>query len=132
MTDLSKVDVNIMGPPDIEREIGLTGGHIFQGDILPNFLWENRLSSSTPMQGNCTNKSLIFNSFFNLMSSSDWLCILYKKGFICVVHVHIQEVRSLESMEEMLLFNFSLISLYPQKLEVVCNMSNIGIDVGNV
>jgi phytoene dehydrogenase-like protein len=82
MIDLTKVDVNIMGPPDIEREIGLTGGHIFQGDILPNFLWENRLSPSTPMQGNCTNKFLIFSSFFDLMMSSPtWICILYKKGF---------------------------------------------------
>jgi phytoene dehydrogenase-like protein len=43
--------MNIMGPPDIEKEIGLTGGHIFQGEILPDYLWENRLSASTPMPG---------------------------------------------------------------------------------
>jgi phytoene dehydrogenase-like protein len=49
--DTALVDVNIMGPSDIAKENGLTGGHIFQGEILPNYLWENRLSASTPMQG---------------------------------------------------------------------------------
>ena len=29
------VEVDVLGPPDIEREVGLTGGHIFQGDCLP-------------------------------------------------------------------------------------------------
>lgn len=41
----------IMGPPDIEKKVGLHGGHIFQGEILPNNLWENRLGAKTPMDG---------------------------------------------------------------------------------
>jgi phytoene dehydrogenase-like protein len=40
-----------MGPPDIERKVGLTGGHIFQGECLPPYMWENRLSAKTPMKG---------------------------------------------------------------------------------
>jgi hypothetical protein len=28
--------VEVLGPPDIEREVGLTGGHIFQGECLPD------------------------------------------------------------------------------------------------
>ena len=30
-----RVDAQVLGPPDIEREVGLTGGHIFQGECLP-------------------------------------------------------------------------------------------------
>ncbi len=41
----------IMGPPDIEREIGLHGGHIFQGEILPDYMWDRRLEYETPMEG---------------------------------------------------------------------------------
>ena len=29
-------------PPDIEEKIGLTGGHIFQGDCTPDRMWSNR------------------------------------------------------------------------------------------
>jgi phytoene dehydrogenase-like protein len=43
--------VQVLGPPDIERAVGLTGGHIFQGECLPPFMWENRLSHRTPMPG---------------------------------------------------------------------------------
>jgi len=43
--------VAAMGPPDIERKVGLTGGHIFQGECLPAYMWSNRLSSKTPMPG---------------------------------------------------------------------------------
>ena len=39
------------GPPDIEAHVGLTGGHIFQGEILPDHLWDRRLPSRTPMPG---------------------------------------------------------------------------------
>ena len=28
-----------------------TGGHIFQGEILPSYMWERRLESKTPMSG---------------------------------------------------------------------------------
>ncbi|HEU5437701.1 MAG TPA: NAD(P)/FAD-dependent oxidoreductase [Ktedonobacterales bacterium] len=45
------VDVEVLGPPDIEREVGLTGGHIFQGECLPPYMWDQRLRSRTPMPG---------------------------------------------------------------------------------
>jgi phytoene dehydrogenase-like protein len=41
----------VLGPPDIERRIGLTGGNIFQGDVLPEQMWENRLTPRTPIPG---------------------------------------------------------------------------------
>lgn len=45
------VDVEVLGPPDIERKVGLTGGHIFQGECLPAYMWHNRLDYRTPMDG---------------------------------------------------------------------------------
>jgi phytoene dehydrogenase-like protein len=45
------VDVQVLGPPDIEQKVGLTGGHIFQGECLPLYMWSNRLTPRTPMQG---------------------------------------------------------------------------------
>lgn len=45
------VDVQVLGPPDIEQKVGLTGGHIFQGECLPAYMWSNRLSARTPMKG---------------------------------------------------------------------------------
>jgi phytoene dehydrogenase-like protein len=44
-------DAQVLGPPDIEAKVGLTGGHIFQGEILPEFMWSNRLTARTPMTG---------------------------------------------------------------------------------
>jgi phytoene dehydrogenase-like protein len=44
-------DAQVLGPPDIEAKVGLTGGHIFQGEILPEFMWSNRLTARTPMAG---------------------------------------------------------------------------------
>lgn len=41
----------VMGPPDIERKVGLSGGHIFQGECLPAYMWDQRLSYRTPMTG---------------------------------------------------------------------------------
>ncbi len=41
----------VLGPPDIERKVGLTGGHIFQGECLPEFMWDRRLEPRTPMPG---------------------------------------------------------------------------------
>jgi phytoene dehydrogenase-like protein len=41
----------VLGPPDIEQKVGLTGGHIFQGECLPPYMWANRLSARTPMEG---------------------------------------------------------------------------------
>jgi phytoene dehydrogenase-like protein len=43
--------VQVLGPPDIERRVGLTGGHIFQGEILPPYMWDRRLAARTPMKG---------------------------------------------------------------------------------
>lgn len=45
------MDMDVLGPPDIEQRVGLTGGHIFQGEILPQYMWSNRLSPKTPMKG---------------------------------------------------------------------------------
>ncbi len=45
------IDVQVLGPPDIEQRVGLTGGHIFQGECLPPYMWRNRLSARTPMPG---------------------------------------------------------------------------------
>jgi phytoene dehydrogenase-like protein len=41
----------LLGPPDVEARIGLTGGHIFQGSCLPAQMWDRRFSPRTPMQG---------------------------------------------------------------------------------
>ena len=41
----------VLGPPDVESRIGLTGGHIFQGECLPDQMWDRRLSTRTPMAG---------------------------------------------------------------------------------
>ena len=41
----------VLGPPDIERTVGLWGGHIFQGECLPPYQWANRLRPRTPMPG---------------------------------------------------------------------------------
>jgi len=41
----------LLGPPDIEARIGLTGGHIFQGSCLPAQMWDRRLPARTPMPG---------------------------------------------------------------------------------
>ena len=41
----------VLGPPDIEARIGLTGGNIFQGETMPDQMWEHRLSSRTPVAG---------------------------------------------------------------------------------
>jgi phytoene dehydrogenase-like protein len=43
--------LDVLGPPDIERRIGLSGGHIFQGEALPDQMWEHRLDHRTPVDG---------------------------------------------------------------------------------
>jgi phytoene dehydrogenase-like protein len=45
------LNMEVLGPPDIESRVGLTGGHIFQGEILPQYMWDRRLSARTPMPG---------------------------------------------------------------------------------
>ena len=49
--DSAVIDAQVLGPPDIEQKVGLTGGHIFQGECLPPYMWSKRLSARTPMQG---------------------------------------------------------------------------------
>jgi phytoene dehydrogenase-like protein len=41
----------VLGPPDIEARIGLTGGNIFQGEVTPDQMWERRLTPRTPVAG---------------------------------------------------------------------------------
>jgi phytoene dehydrogenase-like protein len=41
----------VLGPPDIEERIGLTGGHIFQGECLPDQMWAGRFTPRTPIPG---------------------------------------------------------------------------------
>lgn len=45
------IDAQVLGPPDIEQKVGLTGGHIFQGECLPPHMWADRLAARTPMRG---------------------------------------------------------------------------------
>jgi len=45
------LEMEVLGPPDIEKRVGLTGGHIFQGECLPDYMWDKRLSARTPMEG---------------------------------------------------------------------------------
>jgi phytoene dehydrogenase-like protein len=41
----------VLGPPDIEARIGLTGGHIFQGECLPDQMWDRRFAPRTGIDG---------------------------------------------------------------------------------
>jgi phytoene dehydrogenase-like protein len=41
----------VLGPPDVEERIGLTGGHIFQGECLPDQMWGRRFGPRTPIAG---------------------------------------------------------------------------------
>jgi phytoene dehydrogenase-like protein len=41
----------VLGPPDIEARIGLTGGNIFQGAVMPSQMWDRRLDHRTPVEG---------------------------------------------------------------------------------
>jgi phytoene dehydrogenase-like protein len=41
----------VLGPPDIEARIGLTGGHIFQGECLPDQMWDRRFAPRTGIEG---------------------------------------------------------------------------------
>jgi phytoene dehydrogenase-like protein len=45
------VEWQVLGPPDVEARIGLTGGHIFQGECLPDQMWERRFGPATPVPG---------------------------------------------------------------------------------
>ncbi|REK18933.1 MAG: NAD(P)/FAD-dependent oxidoreductase [Actinobacteria bacterium] len=43
--------MHVDGPPDLEKRIGLTGGHIFHGSCLPEHMWDRRLSYRTGAPG---------------------------------------------------------------------------------
>ena len=43
--------IEVLGPPDIEQRVGLTGGHIFQGECTPDQMWSNRMHPRTPGAG---------------------------------------------------------------------------------
>jgi phytoene dehydrogenase-like protein len=45
------LEAQVMGPPDIEQKVGLTGGHIFQGECLPSNMWSRRFAARTSMPG---------------------------------------------------------------------------------
>jgi phytoene dehydrogenase-like protein len=45
------VERQVLGPPDVEARIGLTGGHIFQGECLPDQMWDRRFTPTTPFPG---------------------------------------------------------------------------------
>ncbi|MGH2982973.1 MAG: phytoene desaturase family protein [Solirubrobacterales bacterium] len=44
-------EYEVLGPPDIEARIGLSGGNIFQGEALPDQMWDRRLDHRTPIAG---------------------------------------------------------------------------------
>ncbi|HMD02696.1 MAG TPA: hypothetical protein VKG44_06985, partial [Candidatus Baltobacteraceae bacterium] len=39
----------ILAPPDLEREFGLSGGHIFHGELLPGQILGERFAAQTPL-----------------------------------------------------------------------------------
>jgi phytoene dehydrogenase-like protein len=41
----------ILAAPDLERRFGLSGGHIFHGELLPGQIFEHRFSTCTPLRG---------------------------------------------------------------------------------
>ncbi len=45
------IEHEVLGPPDIESRVGLTGGNIFQGEVTPDQMWEGRLAARTPVDG---------------------------------------------------------------------------------
>jgi phytoene dehydrogenase-like protein len=45
------IDYEVLGPPDVEERIGLSGGQIFQGSVLPEQMWDRRLAARTPIPG---------------------------------------------------------------------------------
>jgi phytoene dehydrogenase-like protein len=41
----------VLGAPHIEQRVGLTGGHIFQGEVRPGQMWENRFAPRIGVPG---------------------------------------------------------------------------------
>jgi phytoene dehydrogenase-like protein len=44
-------ELEVLGPPDVEERIGLSGGQIFQGEPMPDQMWDRRLDHRTPVEG---------------------------------------------------------------------------------
>ncbi len=44
-------DWDILSPADIEARIGISGGHIFHGELLPGQIFEDRFNVRTPLDG---------------------------------------------------------------------------------
>jgi phytoene dehydrogenase-like protein len=44
-------ELEVLAPQDIEARIGLTGGHIFQGEALPDQMWDRRWAPRTGVDG---------------------------------------------------------------------------------
>jgi phytoene dehydrogenase-like protein len=40
----------VLAPPDLEERFGLTGGHIFHGELLPGQIYEDRFATRTPVR----------------------------------------------------------------------------------
>jgi len=45
------LDREVLGPPDVEMRTGSSGGHIFQGECLPDQMWSSRFQARTPVAG---------------------------------------------------------------------------------
>lgn len=45
------LETEVLGPPDVQARLGLTGGHIFHGECLPDYMWSRRLDYQTPTPG---------------------------------------------------------------------------------
>ncbi len=43
--------IDVLGSPDIEARIGMTGGNIFHGEATPDQMWDRRLEWRTPIEG---------------------------------------------------------------------------------
>ncbi len=40
----------LLAPPDLEARFGLTGGHIFHGELVPGQIYEHRFATRTPVR----------------------------------------------------------------------------------
>lgn len=45
------IERQVLAPPDIEERTGSTGGHIFQGECLPDQMWTNRFGARSGLEG---------------------------------------------------------------------------------
>lgn len=40
----------VLAPPDLQRQFGLVGGHIFHGELVPGQIYEHRFATRTPVR----------------------------------------------------------------------------------